>query len=132
MFIGIDIVEINRIKKLCLSNERFLNKIYTVKELEYCLPKKNRHQHLAARFATKEAMFKALGTGWTGKIKWTDVELLNDEKGKPYLNFYGNVKELVEEKNINTAEVSLSHCNEYAIAQVLLVPGAVSATVSKL
>ena len=132
MFIGIDIVEINRIKKLCLSNERFLNKIYTVKELEYCLQKKNRHQHLAARFATKEAMFKALGTGWTGKIKWTDVELLNDEKGKPYLNFYGNVKELVEEKNINTAEVSLSHCNEYAIAQVLLVPGAVSAAVSKL
>ncbi|MCF6148069.1 MAG: holo-ACP synthase [Candidatus Kuenenia sp.] len=126
MFIGIDIIEINRIKKLCVSNERFLNKIYTKKELEYCLSKKNRHQHLAARFATKEAMFKALGTGWTGKIRWTDVELLNDEKGKPYLNFYGNVKELVEEKNINAAEVSVSHCNDYAIAQVLLVAGAKS------
>jgi len=126
MYIGIDIIEIKRIERLISANEGFIKKIFTEKELEYCTPKKNKYQHFAARFATKEAMFKALGTGWRGKMKWTDIELLNDERGKPYLNFYGSVKELVDEKNINSASVSLSHCNDYAIAQVLLVPKAVS------
>ncbi|MDR4508796.1 MAG: holo-ACP synthase [Candidatus Brocadiaceae bacterium] len=125
MDIGIDIIEIKRIERLFSANEAFLKRIYTEKEIQYCNPKKNRFQHYAARFATKEAMFKALGTGWVGAMKWTDIELLNNEKGKPYLNFYGMVKELVEKKNIGNAKVSLSHCKEYAIAQVLLIPKAV-------
>lgn len=126
MYIGVDIVEIKRIEKLFSTNEAFIKKIYTEKEVAYCNPKKNKYQHYAARFATKEAMFKALGTGWIGNLKWTDIELLNDKFGKPYLNFYGSVKLLVDEKNIENAAVSLSHCNDYAIAQVLLVPKAVT------
>src|SRR3970040_883715 len=122
MYIGIDIIEIKRIERLFFNNENFLRKIYTEKEVEYCKPKKNKYQHLAARFATKEAMFKALGTGWVGKMKWTDIELLNDEMGKPYVNLYGSVKELADRKHIGDIAVSFSHCQDYAIAQVLLVP----------
>ncbi len=122
MYIGIDIIEIKRIERLFSANEGFLKKIYTNKEVEYCKPKKNKYQHLAARFATKEAVFKALGTGWIGNMKWTDIELLNDEMGKPYLNLYGSVKELAEKKCIDSISVSLSHCQDYAVAQVLLVP----------
>lgn len=122
MYVGIDIIEIKRIERLFSANEGFLRKIYTEKEVEYCKPKKNRYQHFAARFASKEAVFKALGTGWAGKMKWTDIETLNDEMGRPYLNLYGSVKELAEKKLINNIFVSLSHCQDYAIAQVLLVP----------
>ncbi|UJS17731.1 MAG: holo-ACP synthase [Candidatus Jettenia sp.] len=125
MYIGIDIIEIKRIERLFSSNEGFLKKIYTEKEVEYCNQKKNKYQHFAARFATKEAVFKALGTGWIGTMKWTDIELLNDEMGKPYLNLYGSVKELANKKNINNISVSVSHCRDYAIAQVLLVPGSI-------
>ncbi|HHT9160002.1 MAG: holo-[acyl-carrier-protein] synthase [Planctomycetes bacterium GWF2_39_10] len=121
MHVGIDIIEIKRIERLFSANEGFLRKIYTEKEVEYCKPKKNRYQHFAARFASKEAVFKALGTGWAGKMKWTDIETLNDEMGRPYLNLYGSVKELAEKKRINSTSVSLSHCRDYAIAHVLLV-----------
>ena len=122
MYVGIDIIEIKRIEKLFSANEDFLRRVYTEKEVEYCKQKKNKYQHFAARFASKEAMFKALGTGWVGNMKWTDNELLNDEMGRPYLNLYGRVKEMAEKKRINNISVSLSHCRDYAIAQVLLVP----------
>ncbi|NUO07642.1 MAG: holo-ACP synthase [Candidatus Brocadia sp.] len=122
MYVGIDIIEIKRIEKLFSANEDFLRRVYTEKEVEYCKQKKNKYQHFAARFASKEAMFKALGTGWVGNMKWTDIELLNDEMGRPYLNLYGSVKEMAEKKRINNISVSLSHCRDYAIAQVLLVP----------
>ncbi|MDQ1272455.1 MAG: holo-[acyl-carrier protein] synthase [Planctomycetota bacterium] len=122
MYVGIDIIEIKRIERLFSANEDFLRRIYTEKEVEYCKQKKNKYQHFAARFASKEAMFKALGTGWVGNMKWTDIELLNDEMGRPYLNLYGSVKEMAEKKHIDNISVSLSHCKEYAIAQVLLVP----------
>ncbi|MCK6469990.1 MAG: holo-ACP synthase [Candidatus Brocadia sinica] len=125
MYVGVDIIEIRRIEKLFSANEDFLRRIYTEKEVEYCKQKKNKYQHFAARFASKEAMFKALGTGWIDKMKWTDIELLNDEMGKPYLNLYGSVKELADKKCINTISVSLSHCHDYAIAQVLLMPKAI-------
>lgn len=98
MFVGIDIVGIKRIEKLFSSHEGFLKRIYTEKEVEYCKPKKNKYQHFAVRFAAKEAVFKALGTGWIGTMKWTDIELLNDALGKPYLNLYGSVKELADKK----------------------------------
>ena len=121
MYVGIDIIEIKRIERLFSANEDFLRRIYTEKEVEYCKQKKNKYQHFAARFASKEAMFKALGTGWVGNMKWTDIELLNDEMGRPYLNLYGSVKEMAEKKHIDNISVSLSHCKEYAIAQVLLM-----------
>ena len=76
MYVGIDIIEIKRIERLFSANEGFLKKIYTENEVAYCNGRKNKYQHFAARFAAKEAMFKALGTGWVGTMKWTDIETL--------------------------------------------------------
>lgn len=118
MYIGIDLVEVKRIEDLFSSHESFLNRIYTPKEVEYCRNRKNRFQHLAARFATKEAVIKALGGG----AGWKDIELLNDPTGRPYLQLYGRAKERADAKGIGNCEVSLTHTKDYAIAQVLLMP----------
>lgn len=118
MYVGIDLVEVRRIEDLFCQHESFLNRIYTPKEVEYCLGKRNKYQHLAARFATKEAVVKALGRG----MKWKDIELLNDPFGRPYLTLYGKAKELAEKRGIGRWDVSVSHTKDYAIAQVLLIP----------
>lgn len=117
MYIGIDLVEVGRIKDLFTRHESFMGRIYTPKEVEYSLSKRNKFEHLAARFAVKEAVVKALGTG----MKWTDIELLNDASGRPYLKLYGRAKELAGEKGIGTWDVSVTHTKDHAIGQVLLM-----------
>jgi len=118
---GIDIIEINRIKESIESlGENFKNKIYTEKEIKYCESKKNaKYQHYAARFAAKEAIFKAVSDLLEDKfeISWKDAEILNDEKGKPTIIFY-NKK--VEEK-IESIDITISHCKEYAVANVVVI-----------
>ncbi len=122
MYTGIDIIEIKRIEKVFSSHKNFLRRVYTSDEVEYCESKRNCYQHYAVRFASKEAVLKAFGTGLRDRMKWTDIETLNDELGKPYVNLYGRAKELAMEKNIGEISVSLSHCKDYAVAHVLLVP----------
>lgn len=117
MYVGIDLVEVSRIEGLFCQHESFLNRIYTPREVEYCLSKRNKYQHLAARFATKEAVVKALGRG----MKWKDIELLNDPSGRPYLTLYGRAKELAEKRGISRWDVSVSHTKDYAVAQVFLI-----------
>lgn len=117
--IGIDIVEIDRIKNSVEKyGERFLNKVYTEKEQEYCYQKRVPYSSLAGRFAAKEAALKALGTGLSQGIQWCMVETLNDESGKPILYLHGKAKVLAEELNIKTLFVSISHCRSNAVAQV--------------
>ena len=119
--IGIDIIEIDRIKSSIETyGDKFLSKIYTPVEIEYCNSKANKFQHFAARFAAKEAVFKALGTGWIGKLKWNEIEVRNEVLGKPEINLYGTVLELSHKKGIHGISLSLSHCREYAVAMVLL------------
>ncbi len=122
MYTGIDIIEIKRIEKLFGSHKNFINRVYTLDEIKYCQARKNCFQHYAVRFASKEAVLKAFGTGIRDRMKWTDIETLNDELGKPYINLYGRAKELATEKKIGEISVSLSHCKEYAVAHVLLIP----------
>lgn len=119
VYIGIDLVEVGRIRDLFTRHESFLGRIYTPKEVEYSLSKRNKFEHLAARFAIKEAVVKALGTG----MKWTDIELLNDPSGRPYLKLYGRARELAKEKGIGAWDVSITHTKDHAIGQVLLMPG---------
>jgi holo-[acyl-carrier protein] synthase len=119
VYIGIDLVEVGRIRDLFTRHESFLGRIYTPKEVEYSLSKRNKFEHLAARFAIKEAVVKALGTG----MKWTDIELLNDPSGRPYLKLHGRAKELANEKGIHAWDVSITHTKEHAVGQVLLMPG---------
>lgn len=118
---GTDIIEINRIKESIESlGETFKNKIYTEKEIEYCESKKNvKYQHYAGRFAAKEAIFKAVSTLLNDKyeISWKDAEILNDKNGKPKIIFTS--KNL--EQKIESIDISISHCKEYVIANVVLI-----------
>lgn len=117
---GIDIIEVNRIEESIEKlGDKFLNKIYTPSEIDYCNSKKQmKYQHYAARFAAKEAIFKAISEMLKDKyeITWTDVEIINDEKGKPQVHF-------VNEKypDIQQIDISLSHLKEYAIANCIIV-----------
>lgn len=115
---GTDIIEVSRIKESIEKlGEKFLNKIYTQKEIEYCLSKNNmKYQHFAARFAAKEAIFKAISSLLKNKyeITWKDVEVLNDENGRPYVHFLNN------NYNIEQIDISISHLKEYAIATCIV------------
>ncbi len=109
--IGIDIIEVERIKKLAEKNPNFLERIFTSHEVSYCLKKRNKYQHLAARFAAKEAFFKAIGK----KISWKEVELFNLPSGKPQLEIKSK-----ERFSFIEVHVSISHLKEYAVAMVVL------------
>lgn len=120
--IGIDIIEVARIEKQVeAESNSFIKKIFTNNEIEYCETKiKNKAQNYAARFAAKEAFFKALGTGWRDGLSWKDIEIENDELGKPAIFVNGKSKKLIEEKSISKIHVSLSHIKAIAVAVVIL------------
>ena len=115
---GTDIIEISRIKESIETlKDKFLNRIYTQKEIDYCESKKNqKYQHYAARFAAKEATFKAISGNLKNKydIEWKDIEILNDNNGRPQVYIKN-----MENYNIQNIDISISHCKEYAIANVV-------------
>lgn len=117
---GTDIIEIERVQKSIEDlGDKFLNKVYTEKEIEYCESKgKQKYQHYAARFAVKEAAFKAISEGLEDKysICWKDFETLNDEMGRPSVTILG-----INTKNIVNIDVSISHCKQYATANVVVL-----------
>lgn len=120
---GIDIIEVDRIKKTIEdTEENFIQRVYTEQEIKYCESKnKNKYQHYAARFAVKEATFKAISTLLKDKysISWKNVETINDDNGKPEIKFISLTKELEEELDkIVSIDVSISHLKEYAVASV--------------
>lgn len=117
---GTDIIEIERIKKsIERSGERFLNLIYTPAEIEYCESKRNaKYSHYAGRFAAKEAIFKAVSSLLTDKfaITWTDAQVVNDENGNPKIEFLK-----VNFEEIQSIDISISHCRDYAVASVTIL-----------
>ena len=120
--IGIDIVEIKRLEKVSKKwNKKFLNKIYTSRELAYSRSKRYPAQHLAARFAAKEAIFKALGEVTNQFVGWKNVEILNDAYGKPVVHWHGQAQKTLKAKKIQGATVSLSHTENYAVASAMLI-----------
>mgnify|MGYP005837732719 CR=1 FL=1 len=119
--IGLDIVDVSRIKKAAEKWEKsFLQKVFTQAELSYCLGKKASYQSLAARFAAKEAAVKALGIGFQG-VTWQDIEVTNDALGKPALILKGKALEIAEDQGVREMHLTLSHCKEYAVAQVIFL-----------
>ena len=119
--IGIDIIEVARIREVLLRTPRFRERVFTHNERAYCDGRGAvAAQHYAARFAAKEAALKALQTGWRGGISWQDVEIAGRESGAPYLIFHGQVLELFNSSGAAAAHLSLSHTTEHAIAQVVL------------
>lgn len=116
--IGVDLCEVARIEKIInQSGVRFLEKVFTENERKYCGEKHNRAECFAARFAAKEAMLKALGTGLRAGIKWKDIEVINDELGKPSFRFYNRCAENTAGCNVL---LSISHTAHTAAAFVVI------------
>ncbi|MDA3837373.1 MAG: holo-ACP synthase [Candidatus Delongbacteria bacterium] len=118
--IGTDIIQIERVKKSIETIPGFSEKIFTSHEIEYCNSKKNKYEHFAARFAAKEAFFKAIGTGWRGGLAFSEIEVNNDELGKPSFKLYGKSKEFSESNNFTNVHLSITHIKELAQAFVII------------
>ena len=118
--VGMDLIEVARIDKQVSAGRRFVDRIFTEREISYCQGKKNSAQNYAARFAAKEAFLKAVGIGWQKGLAFKDVEVVNDSLGKPELVLHGKAQELVEKHHITNIQVSLTHLKEMAGAVVIL------------
>jgi holo-[acyl-carrier protein] synthase len=120
--IGTDIVECLRIAQMIERHgEQFINRVYTDREIEYCRARRMATQHFAGRWAAKEAVMKALGTGWIRGINWRDIEIGNDAGGRPVVSMRGGVRDVVESLEISEMLVSISHCRSHAVAYAIAV-----------
>lgn len=120
--IGTDIIECPRIGKMIEQHgELFLRRVYTEREIRYCQSRKHAIEHFAGRWAAKEAILKALGTGWSRGIAWTDLEIRNNASGQPRVLVCGGAKEAALLRGIGDIFVSISHCRTYATAYALAV-----------
>lgn len=121
---GIDLVEIERIQRSTdRFGSRFLDRIYTAGEQEYCLRKRRAAESLAARFAAKEAGAKALGTGISRGVTWTEIEVVREPGGRPSLKFHGRAAEMAKRLGVRNAALSLTHSRDMAMASVVLEDG---------
>jgi holo-[acyl-carrier protein] synthase len=119
--IGIDIVEISRIEQVITRRgDRFLGRVFTKSEIAYCEGRASRFASYAVRFAAKEAVMKALGTGWAEGIAWREIEVARGEAGAPVLNITGRALERLRALGALRAHVSLTHSGDTAVAQVIL------------
>ena len=118
--IGVDIVEIDRIKEALTKNERFLNKLFTKNEIEYFNSKNFKVETIAGNFAAKEAISKAIGTG-IRNFNFSDMEILRNDLGKPVVKTYNNLKQICIDFNVLNIKVSISHSNKYAVANAIAI-----------
>jgi holo-[acyl-carrier protein] synthase len=117
---GIDLVDCQRLAEVVARHgQRFLDRVFTPGELAYCLRRKRQIEHLAGRFAAKEAVLKVLGTGWRGGINWTDVEVLNDPAGRPYVVLTGRCRQIADQLGLASILVSISHVETHAMASAI-------------
>jgi holo-[acyl-carrier protein] synthase len=120
--IGTDIIECPRIANMIEKHgELFLNRVYTPHEIEYCSARRAATQHYAGRFAAKEAVLKALGTGWTRGIQWRDIEVHNELGGKPNIVLGGGARDLCARQGITQVLITISHCRLFATAYAIAV-----------
>jgi holo-[acyl-carrier protein] synthase len=118
---GIDIVEVERLAATIERfGERFLRRVFTAAEIQYCDSKLNRAERYAARFAAKEAGLKAIGTGLSGGVSWQDVEVRREPGGRPTLAYHRRAAEHAGKLGARRASLSMSHTEQHAIAQVIL------------
>jgi holo-[acyl-carrier protein] synthase len=117
---GIDLVDFPRIEEMLKSHgERFLNRVFTAAEQSYARINKNGTEKLAGRFAAKEAILKLMGTGWRGKIAWTDIEIINSPTGQPEVTLSGEVEKIAGKLGIKHISVSITHTANFAIASAV-------------
>ena len=118
--IGTDIIECLRIAQMIERHgEHFINRVYTDHEIQYCSARKSATQHYAGRWAAKEAILKAIGTGWIRGISWRDVEVHNLPGGQPVVKLRGGAREAVEQRGSTDVLIGISHCRSHATAYAL-------------
>jgi len=118
---GVDVVEIERLRGVMdRLKVRFIFRVFTQEEQQFCLGHRDPVPHFAARFAAKEAFFKALGTGWARGVTWLDVEVRRERKDPPSMLLHGEAERLSASKGVQTVHLSLSHTDHMAVATVIL------------
>ena len=118
---GVDVVGVDRLRRLVEGDEERQRTLFTARELDYCEGKRRKYEHLAARFAAKEAVLKAFGTGVSQRMRWTEVEVLNDSMGRPTIRLDGAVASFAERHGLRDLDVSLSHVEDLAVAHAIAV-----------
>lgn len=118
--VGTDIIEVRRVEEKITRTRGLKERVFTAREIAYCESKYRPGLHYAARFAAKEAFLKAMGTGWTGGHKFSEIEIIDNRLGKPELYVYGKVAGFCNEKGVSRMEVTLSHIKDLAQAVVVL------------
>ncbi len=119
---GIDLVDCPRIEKMLKQHgQRFTDRVFTAAEKAYAEANKNSIEKLAGRFAAKEAVLKLMGTGWRGKIAWTDIEIINNPAGQPEVALTGEVKKIAEQLGIRHISISITHTANFAIASAVAI-----------
>lgn len=118
--LGTDIVEVDRITEKIANDSGFKELVFSKNEIDYCERQKFKAEHYAARFAAKEAFFKALGTGWASGTHFNEIEIQHDAAGKPFLNFLGETKKTFATLQQQKISVSLSHTKTMATAIVII------------
>jgi len=117
---GIDLVDFPRIEEMIQRHgKRFINRIFTADEQTYAEKNRNRVETYAGRFAAKEAVLKLIGTGWRGKIAWTDIEIINNGKGQPQVTLAGEVKKIADKLGVSQISISITHTANFAIASAV-------------
>jgi len=118
---GVDLCEVHRIKgAIARHGRRFLERVYTEREIAYAQRTANLYERYAARFAAKEAGMKALGTGWRGGVKWRDFEVTNLPSGRPTMQFHGKAAEFAASLGVQNISLSITHTSVQAMALVIL------------
>ena len=117
---GIDLVDCPRIEQMIERHgERFIKRVFTADEQAYAQKNKNEVEKLAGRFAAKEAVLKLVGTGWRGRIAWTDIEIINNATGQPEVTLGGEVRKIADKLGIKHISVSITHTANFAIASAV-------------
>ena len=117
---GIDLVDCPRIEQMIKRHgQRFIERVFTAAEQAYADANKDSVEKLAGRFAAKEAVLKLMGTGWRGKIAWTDIEVVNNAAGQPQVTLDGEVKKIADGLGITHISVSITHTANFAIASAV-------------
>lgn len=118
---GTDLTEVSRIEELMASQPQLRERVFTARELAYCDRRKRSGEHLAGRWAAKEAVLKSLGTGMGPRMQWTDIEVVNDRAGRPGVRLYGEVEAVARSLGMDSLDLSLSHSGGLAVAHAVMV-----------
>ena len=118
--IGLDVIEVERVAEKIEKEQGFRELVFAQQEIDYCEPKAHKYEHYAARFAAKEALFKALGTGWASGTSYNEIVILGDDAGKPQINLTGETAVTLKHLNLSKLKISLSHLKNIAAAVVVI------------